>query len=248
MTQALHRQADGGSRSVRDLVEGLGLRTARGAGKRPRVVAAMIATADGRAAVQGRSVALGHPADRALLRELRTGADAILVGTSTLAAERYATLLDPEQRARRTAAGSAEHPLVATVSRRLALPAGVPLFDEPGVPIVVFTESDAALPRHGAELQAERFAPGTLTLAGALERLGARGVRSVLCEGGPSLLALLVAEGCLDDLLLTVSPLLAAGDAPSILEGAALPEPARLRLREIHRADDHVFLHYGAGQ
>jgi riboflavin biosynthesis pyrimidine reductase len=53
-----------------------------------------------------------------------------------------------------------------------------------------------------------------------------------------------VAQDCLDDVLLTVAPLLAAGDAPSILEGLALPTPVALALAEVHRADDHVFLHY----
>jgi riboflavin biosynthesis pyrimidine reductase len=69
----------------------------------------------------------------------------------------------------------------------------------------------------------------------------------VLCEGGPTLLREVVAGGCLDDLVLTVAPLLVAGDAPRIVEGPELPEPARLHLREVHRAGDHVFLHYGAG-
>ncbi|MDX6703120.1 MAG: hypothetical protein QOF26_3346 [Baekduia sp.] len=238
---------DSEGRSARDLVAGLGLRDARGDGERPRVVAAMIATADGRAALQGRSVALGHPADRALLRELRTGADAILVGTSTLAAERYANLLDADQRAHRADAGLAEHPLVVTVSRALALPLEVPLLHEPGRRILVFTESSAPAPELGGELEVVRLAPGTLTLTGVLEALGARGIRGVLCEGGPTLLRELVAQGGLDDVLLTVAPLLAAGDAPSILEGEALPEPARMSLREVHRAGDHVFLHYGLG-
>ena len=67
----------------------------------------------------------------------------------------------------------------------------------------------------------------------------------MLCEGGPTLLRRLVADGGLDDLLLTVSPLLAAGAAPTILDGAPLADPARLALRDVHRADDHVFLHYG---
>jgi riboflavin biosynthesis pyrimidine reductase len=232
---------------VRDLVAGLGLAAEVAAGARPRVVADMVATVDGRAAVQGRSVALGHPADRALLRELRTAADAILVGTGTLSAERYANLLDDEQRTRRVAEGRTAHPIVATVSRRLALPVDeAPVFMEAGVPIVVFTESDAPAPAIAADLDVVRFAPGTLTLGAALQALAQRGVRGVLCEGGPSLLRRLVEEGGLDDVLLTVAPLLAAGDAPSILEGPALaPEPARLALREVHRADDHLFLHYG---
>jgi riboflavin biosynthesis pyrimidine reductase len=206
----------------------------------------MIASADGRATIQGRSVALGHPADRALLRELRTGADAILVGSATLEAERYATLLDPDQRALRKARGDREHPIVATVSRRLDLSLGTPVLHEPGVEVVVFTESGRAAPHVGGHLEVHRFRPGALTLLGVLDALAARGVRGVACEGGPRLLRRLVAEGGLDDLLLTVSPLLAAGDAPSILEGEALTPPARMTLRALHRADDHVFLHYGA--
>jgi riboflavin biosynthesis pyrimidine reductase len=229
---------------VRDLVAGLGLREERAAGERPRVVADMIGAVDGRAAVQGRSVALGHPADRALLRELRAGVDAILVGTGTMKAERYGNLLDADQRAARLAAGLPEHPAVVTISRALKLPLEVPLFAEPGRRIVVYTESDAPAPEVGAELEVVRMGQGGLRLGDVLVDLGARGVRGVLCEGGPTLLRELIAQGGLDDLLVTVAPLLVAGDAPSILEGPALPQPARVALREIHRADDHLFLHY----
>jgi riboflavin biosynthesis pyrimidine reductase len=243
--ESLQRLVGGAERSARELVAGLGLGAPLAAGARPRVVADMVATADGRAAVQGRSVALGHPADRALLRELRTAADAILVGSGTLAAERYANLLDDEQRARRIADGRPPHPVVVTLSRALTLPAGVPLLDEPGVPVLVFTVSDAPAPDVGAELEVVRVAPGTPLLRSALAELGARGIRGVLCEGGPTLLRRLIVDGGLDDLLLTVSPLLAAGDAPAILDGEPLAEPARLTLREVHRADEHVFLHYG---
>ncbi|HWH94886.1 MAG TPA: dihydrofolate reductase family protein [Baekduia sp.] len=247
----LRRLSDGGARAARDVVAELGLDAPvpTGGGVRPRVVADMVTSVDGRAAVAGRSVALGHPADRALLRELRTAADAILVGTGTLAAERYATLLDDEQRARRVAEGRPAHPIIATVSRLLALPVAVaPVFMEDGVPIVAFTEAgeEVAAPAVDASLDVVRFAAGTLTLMAALEALAARGVRGVLCEGGPSLLRRLVAEGALDDVLVTVAPLLAGGSGPAMLEGAALaPGPARLMLRGVHRADDHVFLHYG---
>ncbi|MES1192734.1 MAG: dihydrofolate reductase family protein, partial [Solirubrobacterales bacterium] len=244
---ALQRLEDGAQRAARDLVAGLGLDAPLAADARPRIVADMVATVDGRAAVQGRSVALGHPADRALLRELRTAADAILVGSGTLAAERYANLLDDEQRARRVAEGRSPHPLVVTLSRQLTLSRDVPLFDEPGVPIVVFTHAaeEVVAPVLGADLDVVRVAAEEPLLASALAALGARGVRSVLCEGGPTLLRQLVADAALDDLLLTVSPLLAAGAAPTILDGAPFAEPARLALREVHRADDHVFLHYG---
>jgi riboflavin biosynthesis pyrimidine reductase len=228
---------------VRDLVAGLRLRDER-AGARPRVVADMVASVDGRAAVAGKSVGLGHPVDRALLRELRTAADAILVGTPTLRAERYANLLDDDQRAARAAAGLPAHPLVVTISRRLQLPVEVPLLHEAGVRILAYTESDAPAPEVGADLEVVRCAPGTLALPAVLADLGARGVRGVLCEGGPTLLRELIAHGGLDDLLLTVAPLVVGGDAPTILAGAALPAPAALALREVHRAGEHLFLHY----
>jgi riboflavin biosynthesis pyrimidine reductase len=120
----------------------------------------------------------------------------------------------------------------------------VPLFAEPGRRILVYTESDAVAPQVGAELEVVRLGRGALTLPRVLVDLAERGVRGVLCEGGPTLLRELIAQGSLDDLLLTVAPLVVAGDGPSIVAGAALPEPGRLTLREIHRADDHLFLHY----
>jgi riboflavin biosynthesis pyrimidine reductase len=204
----------------------------------PRCVAVMISTLDGRAAVKGRSVALGHPADRALLRELRAQVDAVIVGTRTLAAERYATLLDDDQRAYRREQGLPEHPLLATWSRTLDLPLDVPVFSEPGTPVAVYTSSGAEAP---AGLDVRRVAG----IAGIPADLAARGMPAVSCEGGPTLLRELAAAGAIDELLLTLAPLLTAGDAPAILEGPALAEPAHLGLRSVHRADDHLFLRYG---
>ena len=237
----------GAAVTPREVVEALGLR--RPVRGRPRVVAAMIASVDGRATVHGRSVALGHPEDRAQLRELRAGADAILVGSATLAAERYANLLDEDQRERRRAAGLPPHPVLATVSRQGTLrPADVPVFAEPGVPIAVYTEREARFDDAAADVTVHVLGEGGLTLARVLESLHRdHGVDGVSCEGGPSLLRQLVAEGCLDDLLLTVAPLLVAGDGPTALTGAALDPPPRLTLRAVHRADDHLFLHYAAG-
>jgi riboflavin biosynthesis pyrimidine reductase len=231
--------------SARKVVRGLGLRETVRHATRPRVVASMIVSADGRAAVSGKSVGLGHPADRALLRELRTAVDAILVGTATLRAERYANLLDEDQRAHRVAAGLEPEPIVATVSRRLDLPADIPLLAEPTARVQIYTEAEGEVPSQGAWVAVHRFEPGGLTMPAILDHLQSeRGVRTILCEGGPTLLRELVAAGCVDDLMLTIAPLLAAGDAPTGLSGAALDPPARMALRDIHRADDHLFLHY----
>jgi riboflavin biosynthesis pyrimidine reductase len=136
-------------------------------------------------------------------------------------------------------------PLVATVSRRLELPLGIGLFAEPASRIVVYTESGAEPPATAVRLTVHRFAPGALDLGGVLAHLGEEhGARLVLCEGGPTLLRRLVAERGLDDLFLTVSPLLVAGDADPVLSGPALEPPARLALRDVLRSGEHLFLHY----
>jgi riboflavin biosynthesis pyrimidine reductase len=235
------------TRSAADVVERLGLDGGpAGRDGRPRVAAAMIASADGRAAVQGSSAGLGHPADTALLRELRTAVDAILVGTGTLRAERYANLLDDDQRERRVARGLAAEPLVATIARSGAVPVDVPLFGEPDARICVYTEAEAtAVDGCAARVTVVRRPAGGATPPAVLEDLGAeRGVRSVLCEGGPTLLRALAASRCIDHLMLTLAPLLAGGDAPTLLVGPPLDPPGRLELRDVHRAGGHVFMHY----
>jgi riboflavin biosynthesis pyrimidine reductase len=129
------------------------------------------------------------------------------------------------------------------VSREFAPPVDIGVFNEPGTPIRVFTDTEGAqAPAVAADVVVRRVQP--LTLEAVIDALGDEGARSVLCEGGPRLLRDLVAAGRLDDLLLTVSPMLVAGDAPAILTGPALPDPARLQLADVHRADDHLFLHY----
>ncbi len=205
----------------------------------------MIASVDGRAQIHGRSVALGHPADREVFRELRTAADAILVGSRTIEAERYADLLDDHQREHRRAAGRREGPILATVSRRLDVDTGVPVFNEPETHIQLYTEVEGQLSGCDARVDIHRFAPGTLNFPGILAHLGAEhGVRGVACEGGPHLLRELIVQDCLDHLVLTIAPLLVGGDALMTLAGQPLGELVGLALHDVHRAGDHLFLHY----
>jgi riboflavin biosynthesis pyrimidine reductase len=218
-----------------EVIAALGLRERGAVGDRPRVVAAMIASLDGRAAVQGRSVGLGHPEDRALLRGLRAGADAVLVGAATVRAERYARLFDGDTK---------RVPLIAVATRTGDVPWEVGLFAEPGTRVAVYAPAPVAVPDGLAAAVQARVAEGPAAIVADLARRD--GAQLVLCEGGPRLLRALVAAGVLDDLVLTLAPLLVAGDAPAPLAGPALDPPARMALRGLWRADDHVFLHYAA--
>jgi len=238
--------AAGAAVGAAELIEQLGLSTAAGEGKRPRLVAAMIASADGRAAVDGRAGGLGGPADRAVLRELRCNVDAILIGPTTLIDERYSTLLDADHRGRRIAAGLPAEPIAATISRRLNPQiAELELFAQQGQRIAIYTESDEPIEARGAELSVARSAPGELTLAGCLEDLYANhGVRTLLSEGGPTLLRALAAEGLIDDFIFTVAPLLVAGSAPTLLSGEAFGPPLGLEIENVWRSESFLFLHY----
>jgi riboflavin biosynthesis pyrimidine reductase len=85
-------------------------------------------------------------------------------------------------------------------------------------------------------------------LRGALERLGRDGVASVLCEGGPSLNRALAADGLLDELCLTVSPLLVGGDGPRMLSGdPPAPGGVPMTLHAAYEDGGFLFLRHRAG-
>ena len=215
-----------------ELLRDLGLR-ARAHAERPWVVTNFATTADGRAALDGRSGPIGDDGDKEIFRRLRTQVDALLVGTNTLRVERYGTVVrQPELRAAREALGLAPDPLLATVSRSGELPLEIPLFADPDARVVVFTTSAAPAPDCAAQVELVALDPAELTLTSALRRLRAdHGVRALLCEGGPTLMGALLGERLVDELFLTLAPQLAGGGtAPTLAMGAGLPDPMQLEL------------------
>ncbi len=213
--------------------------------ERVRLIVGMIGSTDGHATVHGRAGGLSNSVDRLLLRTMRAPVDAMLVGAGTLIGEGYANLMDPPHRAARVARGLPPAPLLATISRRLDPKLEqIPLFAEAGQRILVLTESDAPVTGRGADVEVERFAPGTLTARACLERLKARGAGTVLSEGGPTLLHELLRERLVDQLVLTLSPLVVAGDGLSVVNGAVFDPPLELRLQDVTRADDLLVLRY----
>ena len=157
---------------------------------RPYLVLTMVATVDGAAAVAHRPAPLSNPADRQLFQELRAHVDAVMVGAGTVRTERYGRLVrDPARRQRRAACGLTPDPLAIVVSRRLTLTPDLPLLADSHSRVLVLTTSAAELVGCVAEVSYLRPAPGgEVDLSAMLARLRAEyGVRSVLCEGGPTL-------------------------------------------------------------
>ncbi|MCC5952460.1 MAG: pyrimidine reductase family protein [Acidimicrobiia bacterium] len=201
----------------------------RSTGDRPWVTLNMITSVDGAAALDGRSGGLGHPADKAVFRALRAMADAVLVGAGTVRAERYGpVVLNGDLEEIRLTEGQLALPRVVVVSGSGDLDPELPLFggNEP-TPLVVTTTSGAATVRRILGDRTDLVAVGedTVDLARALAELGDLGLETILCEGGPSLNGQLVADGLVDELCVSVAPLLVGGDASRIVEGA--PEALR---------------------
>jgi riboflavin biosynthesis pyrimidine reductase len=155
-------------------------------------------------------------------------------------------LLQPEQSAWRVRQGLPAHPPVAVVSSRLDLEPRHPLFAEAPVRPIVVTHAGSPA-RHRAELAEvadvmvcgeEAIDPRAMVAA-----LAGRGLRQVLCEGGPHLFGSLIEADCVDELCLTISPVLEGGPADRIATGAAATT-RRMALRHVFPAGDMLFLRY----
>ena len=220
---------------------------------RPYLVLNMVSTADGRATIGGHSGPIGNEADRQLFRHLRTQADAVMVGAGTVRTERYGRVgRNPELRAKREREGLDPDPLAVLVSARLRLPPDLPILQDPDSKVAIITSSDAELEGVRAQVEYLRADPGErgpgpeLLLGPMLARLRReRGVRSVLCEGGPRLNADLLREGLVDELFLCLAPKLAGDVDPlTIVSGPPLAEPMGLGLVWVLESEGHLFLRY----
>jgi riboflavin biosynthesis pyrimidine reductase len=244
----------GAPASVSEIIEELGLwdRTAE-TRVRPQVMLNMISTADGRATLEGRSGTLSNSADRALFHGLRGAVDAVLVGAGTVRVERYGRIIpDAVRRELRRRRGLSDEPLACIVSGRVELEGDIPLLREPSARVVILTGSEASLPASAAHVEYIRTGhTGRCELGDAIAELGRRyGVQRVLCEGGPHLAWQLLAAGLLDELFLTVAPMLAGGEpsrgeALRILAGSELEPPRELELLGVLSSGSELFLRYG---
>lgn len=218
-------------------------------GGRPWVLANMVSGLDGSTAIGGRVGQLSSPVDRQLFVDLRSVADVVLVGAETVRRERYGPVkLSAQLREGRERRGRPPVPRVAVVSRSLSLDPEAAIFrssDEAGRPIILTCEASPARGRARLELVADVIVAGTERVdpVQALAALGDAGHEVVLCEGGPSVLGDLLAGGLLDELCLTIAPIVGGDPLPVAVMPSSAPTSA-FRLAHVLEADDNLFLRY----
>ena len=200
---------------------------------RPFVLLKLAASLDGRTAtVSGGSRWISSPESRRLVHEWRASFDAVAIGSGTALAD------DPHLLARDCDPACERQPVRVVFDRRARLSAGSRLATSVGDgPVLRVAPRGAAPPPPGVEELA------AATLGDALAALGARGITSLLVEGGATLASALIAGGLVDALALFSAPLLIGGDGVPLLASLGIGElshaPALRRL-EVRRVGDDV--------
>jgi riboflavin biosynthesis pyrimidine reductase len=207
----------------------------------------MIASLDGGTSRDGTSGSLGGPADHVVFALLRSYADAVLVGAGTMRAEQYGPArLSDESRRARIERGQTPVPPIAVVTRSANLDWQSAFFVDAEIRPVVLTVEASRQHHPDAAPVADVVIAGSeeVDLALGLDELARRGLRHVLVEGGPSLNADLLARDAIDEVCLSVSPVLLGGSSSRILRGESTPEAFPLELASIVTADGFLFLRY----
>jgi riboflavin biosynthesis pyrimidine reductase len=230
----------------------------------PRVYANFVSTLDGVVAIpsvprSNELISMGSEGDKFVMGLLRALADVVLTGGGTVAAwpraswmpERAYPPAAPEFAELRRSLGKEERPEVAILTGSGAIDPAHPAL-EAGALVLTSEEGAARLSGRlpGASQLVSLGDDRELDPAAVAAHLRERGHQHVLCEAGPHGFGSFVRAGVVDELFLTISPLLAGrsrkGDRFGLVEGAAfLPENGvQARVSSVKRQDAHLFLHY----
>ncbi len=223
---------------------------------RPWVMVNMIASLDGATAIGGLSGDLGGPADREVFRAVRASCDWIVVASGTATAESYGPPKHNEAVVEaRLRTGRSAVPRLAVLTASGAVDPTIPAFNHavdstahgPGSqqrPLVISGEKAdpeklSALNVEIARLPAPRPHPSAV-----LNELHRRGAQVVLCEGGPTWNGKMVQAGLVDEICLSISPILVGGTSSRIVVGAERAIPVQMRLSRLLCEDDLLFARY----
>ncbi|MFE9691137.1 pyrimidine reductase family protein [Micromonospora sp. NPDC005806] len=214
-----------------------------GRATRPHLRVNFVASADGAVALDGYSAGLSGEPDKRVFGLLRMLCDGLVVAAGTLRHEGYrAVRLSEARRAWRREQGLAEYPTLVVVSGSLDLdPAQACFADAPVRPLVLTRAGVAPPPGLTEVADLVRCGEARVDLAAGLAELRRRGLDQLLCEGGPQLFGALTTADLVDELCLTVAPLLAGAGPGRITAGDGGP-PRHLPLRHVLAAEDGVLM------
>jgi len=213
----------------------------------PRLRVNFIQSLDGAVTRDGVSGGLNNADDKLVFDTLRMLCDVIVVGAGTVRAEGYSGVrVGDEDAGWRVEHGLAAQPPVALVTSRLDFAPSHPFFADAVVrPIVITSAASPAAAREALATVAdvvvcgeERVEPDRL-----VAELAARGLPQMLCEGGPQLFGALIEADRVDEICLTMSPVLEGGPAGRIAHGAAATA-REMALLHVLTAGDMLFLRY----
>jgi 2,5-diamino-6-(ribosylamino)-4(3H)-pyrimidinone 5'-phosphate reductase len=226
------------------IYEGLELPPAgRADSHRPYVIINMVSSVDGKTAIGGKAARIGSQTDRRTMQNLRSHADAVMIGANTLRAEKLSLALDdPSDKPQPLA-------IIATRTGDVPLESNLILGEEQEVLLLFPREVPGCPCGRARRLLASEGPSGHVDLVEALEMLKAEyGVDVLLVEGGPTLNHALISRGLADELFLTLAPkLLGSGisESRTILDGGPLPqETSTPVLLSVHLVGDELFLRY----
>lgn len=209
----------------------------------------MVMTLDGATVgADGLSGSISGAADKRVFMETRRLADVVLVGAGTIRAERYTPMrARPEWQEDRAALGLAPAPQIIVVSGRLDLPWDEPMFSESALPVVVATTTRVdpeRLERARRHVEVLQLGEDSVDLRALVDVLQERGQRRINCEGGEALLDVLVRNDLVDEMDLTISPVLAGSGYLRDPEREIAPPYPRFSLSHQFQDDGFVFCRF----
>jgi riboflavin-specific deaminase-like protein len=206
-----------------------------------KVVSNTAVSLDGRINTRERRFTFfGSARDHARMSSLRAEADAVLVGGATFRNWPHPALPDAADRPR-----LGTRPWNVVVTRSLEVPLDSDFVREPAIRPLFVTRAGAVPERFPAEIEAWP-GEGDIPVRWILERLAARGVERLLVEAGGELLFQFLAADAIDEMHVTLCPIVVGGDAPSLVDGAGFDraDVRRLELVASEVEGDEIFLHY----
>lgn len=204
-----------------------------------RVIVNAAMTADGKIALRGAtSLQISDDADTRRVHEMRAKSDAIGVGIGAVLAD------DPQLTVRLKDAASVKQPLRVVFDSKVQTPPLARVLDAAAKTVVFCAKGHA---RRLPNAEVVEVGEGRVDLRLALRELQARGVQTLMVEGGATLIGGFLRAGLVNDLYTWIGPMVVGGGAPSLVEGPGATDAEhvlKLRVAETATVGAGVLIHY----